>query len=209
MKSKKVVEDKSAVSLYDKHIVQGESWDWDSTVQLFSAGVFATTTAVSAKGLKGDVGEYRKVVGSKGKSNLYSQSIMLGDDWNNYFRETYGYENVNWETAFDSPIDIIEMPSSVTRMNPKGLYNYLGKSSLDMGPLGRGENAKISFLEGGGYNAHFRTQYGNSYIQYNPSSIHHSGEAYYKVSSGKTFSYMGVKTGIQRFNLDGGIMHDR
>ena len=72
MKSKKVVEDKSAVSLYDKHIVQGESWDWDSTVQLFSAGVFATTTAVSAKGLKGDVGEYRKVVGSEsGSKTLY------------------------------------------------------------------------------------------------------------------------------------------
>ena len=42
-----------AVSLYDKHIVQGESWDWDSTVQLFSAGLFATTTALSVKGLKG------------------------------------------------------------------------------------------------------------------------------------------------------------
>ena len=54
-----------AVSLYDKHIVQGESWDWDSTVQLFSAGLFATTTAVSVKGLKGDVGEYRRVVGEK------------------------------------------------------------------------------------------------------------------------------------------------
>ncbi|WP_285945705.1 RHS repeat-associated core domain-containing protein, partial [Thomasclavelia cocleata] len=51
-----------AVSLYDKHVVQGESWDWDSTVQLFSAGLFATTTVVSAKGLKGDVGEYRRVV---------------------------------------------------------------------------------------------------------------------------------------------------
>ncbi len=49
-----------AVSLYDKHIVQGESWDWDSTVQLFSAGLFATTTVVSAKGLKGDVGELSK-----------------------------------------------------------------------------------------------------------------------------------------------------
>ena len=54
-----------AVSLYDKHVVQGESWDWDSTVQLFSAGLFATTTVVSAKGLKGDVGEYRRVVGSE------------------------------------------------------------------------------------------------------------------------------------------------
>ena len=75
-----------AVSLYDKHVVQGESWDWDSTVQLFSAGLFATTTVVSAKGLKGDVGEYRKVLGSKSGSKTsinpdkirYSQSSVNG-----------------------------------------------------------------------------------------------------------------------------------
>ena len=50
-----------AVSLYDKHVVQGESWDWDSTVQLFSAGLFATTTVVSAKGLKDDLSHYGSV----------------------------------------------------------------------------------------------------------------------------------------------------
>ncbi len=57
-----------AVSLYDKHVVQGESWDWDSTVQLFSAGLFATTTVVSAKGLKGDVESFSSVVGNKSSS---------------------------------------------------------------------------------------------------------------------------------------------
>ena len=66
-----------AVSLYDKHVVQGESWDWDSTVQLFSAGLFATTTVVSAKGLKGDVGEYRRVVGSK--SDIFSMDYQVVD----------------------------------------------------------------------------------------------------------------------------------
>ena len=50
-----------AVSLYDKHMVQGESWDWDSTVQLFSAGLFATTTVVSAKGLANDLSNYSSV----------------------------------------------------------------------------------------------------------------------------------------------------
>ena len=44
---------------------------------------------------------------------------MSGEEWNNYLRERYGYDNVNWETAFDSPIDIIDIPSSVTRMNHK------------------------------------------------------------------------------------------
>ena len=75
-----------AVSLYDKHIVQGESWDWDSTVQLFSAGVFATTTAVSVKGLKGDVGEYRKVVGSESgsTSDNYVYRALNQKDYDRY-----------------------------------------------------------------------------------------------------------------------------
>ena len=42
-------------------MVQGEYWDWDSTVQLFSAGVFATTTAVSVKGLANDLSNYSSV----------------------------------------------------------------------------------------------------------------------------------------------------
>lgn len=134
------------------------------------------------------------------------QSMMLGDDWNNYFRETYGYENVNWETAFRSPNDIIEMPSIVTRMNPEGLYNYLNESGLAVTPLGQGTNAGISFWEGGGYNVHFRTQYGDSYIQYNPSCKYHGSVPYYKVSSGNAFSYMGSETGTQRFYLNGDIV---
>ncbi len=50
------------------------------------------------------------------------------------------------------PNDIIEMPSSITGMNLERVYNYLNESGLDIGPLGQGENAGISFLEGGGYN---------------------------------------------------------
>ena len=69
-----------AVSLYDKHVVQGESWDWDSTVQLFSAGLFATTTVVSAKGLKGDVGEYRRVVGKNDNASFKSPS-EIAQSW--------------------------------------------------------------------------------------------------------------------------------
>ncbi len=73
--------------------------------------------------------------------------------------------------------------------------------------MGRGENAGISF-PGGGYNTHFRTQYGDSYIQYNPSSVHHGGVPYYKVSSGNAFSYTGSLTGTQRFYLNGEVMND-
>ena len=66
-----------AVSLYDKHVVQGESWDWDSTVQLFSAGLFATTTVVSAKGLKGDVGNFSSAIFNKERSSAVPGTSKL------------------------------------------------------------------------------------------------------------------------------------
>ena len=123
-----------------------------------------------------------------------------------YFREKYGYDKVNWETAYDSPNDIIEMPSKVTDMNPDGLYNYLQAEKLDIEPLGQGVNEGEPFSEGGGYNVHFDSKYGASYIQYNPFSSHHKGIPYYKVSSGNIFEYSGKRTGIQRFTLDGKVL---
>ena len=66
-----------AVSLYDKHVVQGESWDRDSTVQLFSAGLFATTTVVSAKGLKGDVGNFSSAIFNKERSSAVPGTSKL------------------------------------------------------------------------------------------------------------------------------------
>ena len=50
-----------AVSLYDKHIVQGEAWDLNSTVQLFGAAFFTASTMMSAKGLADDLGNYNNV----------------------------------------------------------------------------------------------------------------------------------------------------
>ena len=124
---------------------------------LASAAFYGAGKAVEA--LAGSIRSNKSSLG------FNSRRAMGGEDWNSCFREKYGYENVNWETAFDSPNDIIEMPSSVTRMNPEGLYNYLNESGLGISPLERGGNAGISFHEGGGFNVHFRTQYGNSYIQ--------------------------------------------
>lgn len=63
---------------------------------------------------------------------------------------------MNWEIAFASPNDIIDMPSRVTDMNPNGLFNYLQNSGLEVNPLGQGKNKGILFDEGG-YIAHFRT----------------------------------------------------
>ena len=108
-----------AVSLYDKHVVQGESWDWDSTVQLFSAGLFATTTVVSAKGLKGDVGEYRKVVGNKGggKTNVASNYGIDMDNLN--FSNTV--QNHTGRPYQDSKLLINEIiESKVPMPDPRG-----------------------------------------------------------------------------------------
>ena len=166
-----------AVSLYDKHIVQGESWDWDSTVQLFSAGVFATTTAVSVKGLKGDVGEYRKVVGSE--SGSYSKNPMTGDDWHNYFNEIYGADNVTWESA--SIQDIVNMPSKITGFSPKQISDLARKNEWSVAPLAKGSLAGIPFEQGGGLSMHAPN--GSSvYIQYHPGGGHHGKMPYYKLS---------------------------
>ena len=73
-----------------------------------------------------------------------NRTLITGADWNNYFREKYGYDQVNWKTAYDSPNDIIEMPSRVTDMNPNGLYNYLQAENLNVEPLGQGVNKGIS-----------------------------------------------------------------
>jgi len=106
------------------------------------------------------ISERLSVKGGSGSN----RTLITGDDWNNYFREKYGYDQVNWETAYDSPNDIIEMPSRVTDMNPNGLYNYLQAEKLNIEPLGQGVNKGISFSKGGGYNVHFNSKYGASYI---------------------------------------------
>ena len=149
--------------------------------------------------------DYLQEIASKG-GNDTNRSLITGDDWNMYFREKYGYDKVNWETAYDSPNDIIVMPSRVTDMNPDGLYNYLQAEKLDIKPLGQGVNEGKSFSEGGGYKVHFDSKYGASYIQYNPFSSHHKGIPYYKVSSGNIFEYSCKRTGIQRFTLDGKVL---
>ena len=70
---------------------------------------------------------------------------------------------------------------------------------LNASPLKYGKNAGIPYAEVGGFNVHFRIQFGDSYIQYNPASIHYGGVPYYKVSSGNAFSYTGKITGTKNF----------
>ena len=138
-----------------------------------------------------------------------SRKLVTGEDWNEYFREQYGYENVNWDTAFSSPNEIIDMPSIITRMNPDGLYDYFNRVGLQTTPLGDGSLAGRNYEEGGGFNVHFNSdKYGSAYVQYHPGNGWHGEGAYYKVSSGNTFYYSGTRTGTQRFRLDGTVMEN-
>ena len=156
-----------AVSLYDKHVVQGESWDWDSTVQLFSAGLFATTTVVSAKGLKGDVGEYRRVVGSK--VNFDNETMRSGAEWNEYFKRKYGAENVGWN--FDSIEDVVNDPIRLKKYTADELEKVLG-SEWKKGVYGRA---------GGGW----KFLKDDISLFYHPGGGRHNG-SYYGISTATT-----------------------
>ena len=148
----------------------------------------------------------RRGARGNGVPSSEERTLLTGEDWNDYLREQYGYENVNWDTAFSSTNDIADMPSSVTRMNPDGLNWYLNQNGIKTTPLGQGHLAGVPYESGGGFNAHYDSDYGATYVQYHPGSGHHGKGAYYKVSSGNSFSYSGKITGTQRFNLDGTVM---
>lgn len=98
------------------------------------------------------------------------------------------------------------MPSSVTRMSPDGLNWYLNQNGIKTTPLGQGHLAGVPYESGGGFNVHYDSAYGATYVQYHPGSGYHGEGAYYKVSSGNSFSYSGKTTGTQRFKLDGTVM---
>ena len=140
------------------------------------------------------------------KDAVDTERLITGEDWNNYFREQYGYDNVNWDTAFSSPNDIIDTPSSITRMNPNGLNEYLTQNGIETKPLGQGSLSGVPYENGGGFHARYNSNYGEAYVQYHPGNGHHGEGAYYKVSLSNTFSYYGNETGTQRFHLDGTVM---
>lgn len=117
---------------------------------------------------------------------------MTGDDWHNYFNETYGADNVTWESA--SIQDIVDMPSKITDFSPKQISYSATKNGWTVESLGKGSLAGIPYKQGGGLSMHAPN--GSSvYIQYHPGGRHHGEMPYYKVSSGKN--------GIVRYYING------
>ena len=121
-------------------------------------------------------------LGNVGESSSNAKNPMTGDDWHNYFNETYGADNVTWEST--SIQDIVDMPSKITDFSPKQISDLARRSGWTVGPLGKGSLAGITYEQGGGISMHAPN--GSSiYIQYHPGGGHHGVMPYYKVSSGK------------------------
>jgi len=118
---------------------------------------------------------------------------VSGEECNQYFNETYGAENVSWETA--SVQNIIEMPSTITNFTPEQLANMAQSEGWSMGPLNRRTWENIPFEQGGGFGLH-PSHGGSEYIQYHPGGGHHGNFPYYKISSGLN--------GRVRYDLNGG-----
>ncbi len=117
---------------------------------------------------------------------------MFGEDWHRYFNETYGQENVMWESA--SIQDIIDMPSKITDFSPKQIANLAQANGWSVGPLGKGSSAGVSYEQGVGFSIHAPNG-GSEYIQYHPGGGHHGELPYFKISSGQN--------GIVRYFLGG------
>ena len=75
------------------------------------------------------------------KSSDIDKKLITGEDWNSYFRKTYGDKNVTWENPVNSIDEIIDTPSLVTRFQPKQLAEFAEESGWKVGPLKNGRNS--------------------------------------------------------------------
>ncbi|MEN8906039.1 MAG: hypothetical protein ABF289_08790 [Clostridiales bacterium] len=145
--------------------------------------------------------EYNEGTGSDSEITN-EKKLLTGDDWNNYFKNTYGSKNVQWESAVKSMDDILDVPSDITKLKPQQLADLAKKEGWVVEPLGKGRKAGIPFEEGGGMSIRKLNPDGiptGEYIQYHPGSTYHDSIPYYKVSYG---NYKGPR----RFELGGGVV---
>ncbi|MDL2302586.1 hypothetical protein LJC58_09580 [Lachnospiraceae bacterium OttesenSCG-928-D06] len=61
----------------------------------------------------------------RGKRNQSAQSPMFGNDWNNYFKDKYGQENVSWKPKYFD--DIIQDPRRLYGATQSEIAQILGE----------------------------------------------------------------------------------
>ena len=139
------------------------------------AGKAATSLKPKMKNLKSSRPLANAAV-SKGAgnsiTNTSNKTLLSGEEWNNYFQETYGVENVQWKPrSFEHMIE-----------NPKTLYGCTQSEIADM--LGDGWIAGSYGKSGTGWK--FINDAHPEYMVYmhNADGVH--GGAYYGFSSGAT-----------------------
>lgn len=134
------------------------------------------------------------------KNDFSAENPKNGKDWNNYFREKYGADNVFWKNPVNSIDDIISMPSSLTNVNPHDIIELVKQDGWTVTPLKKGNSAGLTYEQGGGYsmNPPAGTSGSSRYIQYHPGGGHHGGLPYYKVSS--------PEYGIKRIYMNGKVV---
>ncbi|WP_314065284.1 T7SS effector LXG polymorphic toxin [uncultured Vagococcus sp.] len=144
---------------------------------------------------------YRIASSTSIPKNTGAENPMTGKDWNNYFKEKYGAENVKWKNPA-SIDEIIDTPSILYDFHPKDVAEVMKDAGWTVGPLKKGGSAGVSFENGGGFSMNPPADVSGSsrYIQYHPGGGHHGELPYYKVSS--------PKNGTKRIYMNGMVVKE-
>ena len=117
------------------------------------------------------------------KYDFGAENPVTGEEWNKYFQDKYGKENVRWKNTITTN-EIFTTPSSLWNKNPKEIAEYLKGQGWTVTPLKKGKNKGIPYEKGGGYSMNPPKEISGSskYVQFHPGGGHHGESAYYKVS---------------------------
>lgn len=117
--------------------------------------------------------------------NWEAKQPISGEQWNSYFKEKYGAENVQWQTPVKSVSQIMDTPSVLWKSTPTDIAEFMKKEGWTVTPLKQGGSSGILYEEGGGFsmNPPSGASGSSQYIQYHPGGGHHGSYPYYKVSA--------------------------
>ena len=107
----------------DSAIYAGETAYQGGEIKAQGLAVSFLTGAVLSGVTRTSVGKYGKSQRIESGSN--AKNPLTGDDWYNYYNETYGTDDVTWEST--SIQDIVDMPSKATDFSPKQISDLAKK----------------------------------------------------------------------------------
>lgn len=122
--------------------------------------------------------------------NWEAKQPVSGEQWNSYFKEKYGAENVQWKTPVKSVSQIMDIPSVLWNTNPNDIAEMMKKEGWTVTTLKKGDSANSPYLEGGGYsmNPPVGSSGSSQCIQYYPGGGRHGDRTHYKMSKPNSFT---------------------